>query len=80
MAFTSFTLNVACFTTTKVFPILLDKLDLHGCFMIYGFGSIASAIFILVVMKETTGKSLDDVGVDEKIILDRVRMTSITSL
>lgn len=49
MTFAGFILNCASFTSTKIFPILLDELDLHGCLMIYGFGSIVAAIIILLV-------------------------------
>lgn len=81
MAFTAFALNCASFSSLKVFPILLQRYDLHGCLMIYGFGSLASAIFILVVMRETNGQSLDDVGADgEKMKVERARVKSITSL
>lgn len=40
-------------------------LDLHGCMMIYGIGSICGAIFVILVLKDTSGISLDDVGIDE---------------
>lgn len=45
-----------------MYPILLNSIDLHGCLSIYGLGCIAGSIFILLVLKETSGECLDDVG------------------
>ena len=59
--------NVINFVTLKTYPILLDKIDLHGCLMIYGIGCVIGFIFVLFVLKETTGQSLDDVGIDANI-------------
>lgn len=44
----------------------MEALELYGCMMIYGSGCIAGAIFVLFVLKETSGQSLDDVESDEK--------------
>lgn len=41
------------------------SVDLHGCFLIYGVGCLCGFFFILFILKETSGESLDDVGVNE---------------
>lgn len=52
------------FVSLKAYPILLESLDLHGCLIIYGIGCIFGAIFVLMVLKETRGKPLDDMCVN----------------
>lgn len=56
------------FIVAKTFPILLNVADLWGCLLIYGCGSIAGAIFVLVATEETSGQRIDDV--DEYIKAD----------
>lgn len=79
MAIIVFATNLAGFTAVKAFPILLVSLDLYGCMLILGIGCLFGAIFVVFVMQETTGQSLDDVGADEQIKLDfmRARINSI---
>lgn len=66
MVIVSISLGISAFTSLKMFPILMEALELYGCMMIYGSGCIAGAIFVLFVLKETSGQSLDDVESDEK--------------
>lgn len=54
-------LHIITFTCTKLFPILLEIVDLYGCMIIFGTGSTLGAIFVVFVLEETAGKSLDDV-------------------
>lgn len=58
-------LSLSGFASVKTFPIAMSIIGLHGCMMIYGIGCVVGAVFVLVVLKETKGKSLD--GVDIKI-------------
>lgn len=60
-------LNLISFGCVKMYPIMLESLDLHGCLATYGIGCIVGFIFVLFVLNETKGKSLDDVGVVEKL-------------
>lgn len=60
-------IGIVTFICTKLFPILLEIVDLHGCMMIFGICSTIGAIFVARVMHETSGKSLDDIGSDEKV-------------
>lgn len=64
MAVICFSDNCVSFVSLKAYPILLESLDLHGCLIIYGTGCIFGAIFVLMVLKETRGKPLDDVSID----------------
>ncbi|XP_055295386.1 facilitated trehalose transporter Tret1-like isoform X2 [Sitodiplosis mosellana] len=66
MAIIVFATNLAAFGAVKAFPILLDSLDLYGCMVIHGVGCLVGTVFVVYVLEETTGKSLDNVGVDEK--------------
>lgn len=75
MSLISSIISVCAFTSVKMFPILLEVLDLHGCMLIYGSSCAAGAIYVYVVLKETSGKSLDDIGKTEKIKMDCVHST-----
>lgn len=80
MAIVAFFINVITFLFVKLFPILLKIIDLHGCLAIFGIGCIIGTIFVFFILEETTGKSLDDVGLDEKTKMERVHTTRINSL
>lgn len=45
----------------KLFPILLEKIELSGCMAIFLIGSIVGTLFVLFALEETKGKSLDTV-------------------
>lgn len=79
MAIIVFATNLAGFAAVKAFPILLVSLDLCGCMLILGIGCLVGAIFVVFIMEETTGQSLDDVDADEQTKLDfmRARLNSI---
>lgn len=64
MAIICCSLSFDAFVSVKYYPILLEAIDLHGCFMVYGCGSLIGFLFVLFALKETSGKCLDDVGVD----------------
>lgn len=65
-------INICTFACTKLFPILLNIVDVHGCMIIFGIGSTLGALFVAFCMEETSGKSLDDVGLDEETQVQRV--------
>lgn len=54
--------NLFQFVSLKTYPILLEAIDLHGCLMVYSFCCLIGFIFVLFVLKETSGQSLDDIG------------------
>lgn len=56
------------FIVAKTFPILLNTVDLYGCMLIFGCGSIAGAIFVFFGTEETANQRIDDV--DEYIKVD----------
>lgn len=80
MAIVCFSINVVTFVCVKLFPILLEVLDLHGVLMIFAVSCVVGAIFVLFLVEETSGKSLDDVGVEEKRKLSRIHVARINSL
>lgn len=61
------TVGLSAFATVKLFPILLQIIDLHGCMLFLGVGCILSSAFVYFVLKETSGQSIDDVDTEEKI-------------
>lgn len=72
-------ISIAAFVMVKLFPILLEIVDLHGCMIILGIGCFVGFFFVLIFMEETSGQSLDDIGVDEKMKMEknRARINSI---
>lgn len=79
-AMISVVISAAAFVTMKLFPILLEIVDLHGCMIILGFGCIIGFLFVLIVTKETAGQSLDDVGVNEKFKMNQIHAARINSI
>lgn len=53
-----------------MYPILIERINLYGCLLVFAFLSLLGFIFVLFVLKETTGSSLDDVGVADKSTTD----------
>lgn len=51
--------NIVAFIGDKYFPILLEKIHLHGCLMIFAVNCCFGIIFVIFYMKETKGRSLD---------------------
>lgn len=73
-------LSVVAFVSVKMYPILLESVDLHGCLSIYGAGCILGFIFVLFVLDETTGKSLDQVVDHENTKTDHIHAARIGSI
>lgn len=57
--------SVVAFFADKYFPILLEAIHLHGCLLFFAISCSCGLIFV-AFMKETKGKSLDTIEVDEK--------------
>lgn len=73
-------INLSAFVVVKLFPLLLETVDLHGCMFILGSGCIFGFFFVLFVMKETSGQSLDNIGDDEKLKMAQIHITRINSI
>lgn len=58
----------------------MELIDLHGCMIFFGVSSVVGAIFVYFVLKETSGQSLDDVGLDEKTKMDRIHAIRLNSI
>lgn len=76
----SVVISFAAFVVVKLFPVLLEIVDLHGCMFILGSVCVVGFFFVLFVMKETSGQSLDDIGVDEKLKIARLHATRVNSI
>lgn len=61
----NFIFSFLTFISTKIFSILLDGIGVDDCLFIHGIGWIVGAIYVLFVLKETTGQSLDEIGLEE---------------
>lgn len=59
--------SLSTFISLKTYLALLELVDLHGCLIIYGTGCIFGMLFVLYVLDETSGKSLDDIGAEKKV-------------
>lgn len=61
MSVATFTLWSACFVLTYTFPILNKILQASGTFWLYSVICVAGFIFILRMLPETKGKSLEEI-------------------
>ena len=61
-----FSSNSILFGFLKLFPPLMDVIELYGCMLICGVLCIVGTYFVAVFLKETSGRSLDEVGQDEQ--------------
>jgi len=61
MSIATFALWAACFILTYSFPLLNKLLKVSGTFWLYGFICILGFIFILRKLRETKGKSLEEI-------------------
>ena len=48
----------------------MEVLNLYGCMMIFAIGCTIGAIFVLCVLKETSGRSLNDIESDDEFEYD----------
>lgn len=78
MSIVVFMANLMLFGILKIFPFLLDAIDVHGCMLLFSILSMLGIIFVATVLKETNGQSLDDVGLDQKKKMDNARVWNIT--
>jgi SP family sugar porter-like MFS transporter len=61
MALSTFFLWAACFVLTYTFPLLNASLQASGTFWLYGGICLAGFLFILFILPETKGKSLEEI-------------------
>jgi len=61
MSVAAFCIWVGCLSVTQTVPIMLSKLGPHITFWIYGTCSALTFIFVLLVIPETKGKSLEEI-------------------
>lgn len=66
MVIISFFISLSVFICLKIVPILMEMFNLYGCMMIFGIGCSVGAIFVLCVLEETSGLSLDNVGANNE--------------
>lgn len=62
MSFYLSILWIIAFILLKYFNLLIDILGLHGCMWIFGILCVSQSIFVILVMPETKGKSLDEIS------------------
>lgn len=72
MTIVVFEANLMLFGILKMFPLLLNTIDVHGCMIMFAILSMLGIIFVVTVLKETNGKSLDDVESDKKRKIENV--------
>lgn len=54
------------FVILKGFPVMLHRLELHGCLTVFAAVSLFGVLFTLFVVRETSGRRLDVVQTDEE--------------
>jgi Sugar (and other) transporter len=52
---------ILTFLTVKLFPAALELIGLHGCMLIFAATCFGGAIFVIFVLPETKGKSIEDI-------------------
>ncbi|XP_037040406.1 facilitated trehalose transporter Tret1-2 homolog [Bradysia coprophila] len=60
MSIISMVLSITGFVSVKTFPVLMELVGLHGSLLIYGIGCVVGVVFVIIVLEETRGQSLDD--------------------
>lgn len=53
------TISMCAIVQLKTFPLLLARLELHGCMALFAAVAVAGMVFALATMAETKGKNLD---------------------
>ena len=56
-----FTIWTACYVVAQTFPLLKDKIGPAATFWIYAICSLASLIFVVIVLPETKGRTLEEI-------------------
>lgn len=59
MAICVFGLNCTSFACAKLFPILIEKIGMHGCMIIFAVNCVIGSIFMFFILNETRGKPMD---------------------
>ncbi|XP_031637651.1 facilitated trehalose transporter Tret1-like [Contarinia nasturtii] len=57
---------ISAFIFVKMFPIILTLIDLYGCMIILMVGCVVAAFFVIFVLDETKGQTLDTIQSTEK--------------
>lgn len=52
------------FGMVKIFPTVMAMIGLHGCIFMFAICCFVGAVFVLVVLPETKGKSYIDILID----------------
>lgn len=52
-------MNISSFVMTRYFPLMSSMIGLNGCLMVMAGICISGILFVIFVLEETNGKSLD---------------------
>lgn len=52
---------VFAFIMIKCFPLLTATFGMHGCMFLFAGFSVAGALFVIIVLPETKGKSFEEI-------------------
>lgn len=52
---------VFAFVMIKCFPLLSATFGMHGCMFLFAGCSFAGALFVIIVLPETKGKSFEEI-------------------
>lgn len=59
LAICVFALNLTSFACAKLFPILIEKIGMHGCMIIFAVNCIIGSVFMFFILNETRGRPMD---------------------
>lgn len=65
LAFSIVSINMAIFVSSKVFPILMEALNLYGIMSLHAVVCAFGTVFVAIMLEETNGRNLDEIGVDK---------------
>lgn len=55
-------MNITAFTTLKLFPELAKMISVHGCMLVFAGSCIIGTVFVVLVVKETKGKDMNQIN------------------
>jgi SP family arabinose:H+ symporter-like MFS transporter len=61
MSVAVFTLWLACYAVSQTFPMLLERFGPAATFWIYAACSLLSTVFVIALVPETKGRTLEDI-------------------
>jgi SP family arabinose:H+ symporter-like MFS transporter len=72
MSLATLTLWVACYLVSQTFPMLVERIGAGNSFLVYAAMSLMSLVFIVWLLPETKGRTLEEIQHDWQTSADAV--------